>query len=57
MAINKDLKVGHVIGFSDLEAKKPSNKGIPATDFEAVIGKQIIRNMKQWDFLTSDDIK
>ena len=57
LALNKDLKVGHIIEFSDLEAKKPANKGITASDFETIIGKQIIRSMKQWDFLTLDDIK
>ncbi|MCK0180171.1 N-acetylneuraminate synthase family protein [Flavobacteriaceae bacterium S0862] len=57
LAINKDLQSGHIIQFSDLEAKKPTNKGIPASNFETIIGKQIIKNMKQWDFLTIDDIK
>ena len=57
LAINKDLQSGHIIQFSDLEAKKPANKGIPASNFEAIIGKQIIKSMKQWDFLTIDDIK
>ncbi|WP_166963645.1 N-acetylneuraminate synthase family protein [Yeosuana marina] len=57
LAINKDLQSGHIIQFSDLEAKKPANKGIPASHFETIIGKQIIKNMKQWDFLNIDDIK
>ena len=57
LAINKDLKTGHIIEFSDLEAKKPANKGIPASNFETTIGKQIIKSMKQWDFLNIDDIK
>ena len=57
LAINKDLQSGHIIQFSDLEAKKPANKGIPASNFENIIGKQIIENMKKWDFLTIDDIK
>ncbi|WP_142785579.1 N-acetylneuraminate synthase family protein [Changchengzhania lutea] len=57
LAINKDLQSGQIIKFSDLEAKKPANKGIPASNFEAIIGKQIIRNMKKWDFLTIHDIK
>ena len=57
LAINKDLQSGHVIQFSDLEAKKPANRGIPASSFEAIIGKRIVKNMKQWDFLTIDDIK
>ncbi|WP_299550048.1 N-acetylneuraminate synthase family protein [Seonamhaeicola sp.] len=57
LSINKDLKAGHAIQFSDLEAKKPANKGIPASIFKEVIGKRLVKDMKQWDFLTEDDIK
>ncbi|WNH11636.1 N-acetylneuraminate synthase family protein [Thalassobellus suaedae] len=57
LAINKDLQSGHIIRFSDLEAKKPANKGISASNFEAIIGHKIIKDMKQWDFLNIDDIK
>ena len=57
LAINKDLKEGHVIEFSDLEAKKPANKGISASNFDKIIGRQVVRDMKQWEFLNSEDIK
>ncbi len=57
LAINKDLNAGHIITFSDLEAKKPANKGVSATNFKDVIGKTIIRDMKQWEFLTKQDYK
>lgn len=57
LSINKDLKSGQVIEFSDLEAKKPANLGIKASFFRDVLGKQVIRDMKQWDFLTIEDIK
>lgn len=57
LSINKDLKAGHIIQFSDLEAKKPANKGIKASQFNNVIGEKLSRDMKQWDFLTEDDIK
>ena len=57
LAINKDLQLGHIIQFSDLEAKKPVNKGIPASNFEAIIGRQIKRNMKQWEFLNNNNLK
>lgn len=57
LAVNKDLKAGHRIAFSDLEAKKPANKGISATDFNAIVGKEIVKDLKQWDFLTIEDIK
>ena len=57
LAINKDLKSRHVIKFSDLEAKKPANLGIKVSSFEDVLGKQITRDMKQWDFLNDSDFK
>ena len=41
---------------SDLEAKKPANKGIAAKFFNDVIGKSINKDMKQWQFLTEEDI-
>ncbi len=57
LAVNKDLNAGHIIAFSDLEAKKPANKGISATNFKDVIGKTISRDMKKWEFLTKQDFK
>lgn len=51
LSINKDLKAGHIIQFSDLEAKKPANKGIPASKFKEVIGKKLVEDKKQWSFL------
>lgn len=56
LAVNKDLKKGHIIKFSDLEAKKPAQKGISATNFNEVLGKSIIRDMLKWEFLTQQDI-
>jgi len=57
LAINKNLKAGHILTFSDFEAKKPANKGISASLFKDVIGKQILRDMMQWDFLNREDIQ
>tara|TARA_R100000935_G_scaffold7556_5_gene15976 strand:- start:5700 stop:6695 length:996 start_codon:yes stop_codon:yes gene_type:complete len=56
LAINKDLPEGHIIKYEDLEAKKPKGLGIDASKFQAVIGKRINRNMKQWDFLTKENL-
>ena len=56
LAINKNMKSGEVITFDDLEAKKPSNKGIPAKIFSQVIGKKLKNNIKKWDFLKEGDI-
>lgn len=56
LAVNKNLKKGHVIKFEDLEAKKPANKGLKASEFKDVIGSQLKRDMLQWDFLKKGDI-
>ena len=56
LAVNKNLKAGHVIKFSDLETKKPANKGISASKFKEIIGKQITKDMMQWDFLNKSDL-
>ena len=56
LAINKNMKSGEVITFDDLEAKKPSNKGIPAKLFKHVIGKKLKNNIKKWDFLKEGDV-
>lgn len=56
LAVNKNLKEGHILSFSDLEAKKPANKGLAAKFFKDVIGKTINKELKQWDFLTQDDL-
>jgi N-acetylneuraminate synthase len=56
LAVNKDLKAGDIIGFDDLESKKPKGYGIPARKFEEVIGKTLNKDLSKWDFLTSEDL-
>lgn len=56
LAVNKNLKKGHILTFNDLEAKKPKGYGIDAIHFEKMIGKPITKNLNQWDFLTEDAI-
>lgn len=56
LAVNKDLKKGHVLEFSDLESKKPKGYGIDASQFKAVIGKSLNKDLKQWSFLNWEDI-
>ncbi|RXP52579.1 N-acetylneuraminate synthase [Lutibacter sp. HS1-25] len=56
LAVNKDLKAGHILTFDDLETKKPKGYGIDAAKFESVIGKKLCNNLKQWDFLNEDDV-
>lgn len=52
LAVNKTLKKGHKITFTDLEAKKPKGYGILASQFQDVIGKTLSKNMQAYEFLT-----
>ncbi len=57
LAINKPVSTGHVVTLNDLEAKKPAGFGIPAKDYQQIIGKRIKENMAKWDFITADHIQ
>jgi N,N'-diacetyllegionaminate synthase len=52
----RDLKAGQVVGLDDLAYKKPGT-GIPAREFEAVIGKRLVRDIAQDQFLKLDDLR
>jgi N,N'-diacetyllegionaminate synthase len=56
LSVNKSLFEGHVITLNDLESKKPANKGIPASEYQKVIGKKLKRDLRQWNFLSEDDL-
>jgi N,N'-diacetyllegionaminate synthase len=56
LAVNKDLVKGHVITFEDLDAKKPSEKGIGADKFASVIGMSLMHDMDAWSFINETDI-
>lgn len=56
LAVNKNLPVGHKLTFDDLEAKKPKGYGIEASEFEKVIGKQLKKDIKKWEFLNWEDL-
>lgn len=51
LAINKNLSIGHVLKIEDLEAKKPGDRGIPASEFNKVIGKVLNKKLNQYEFL------
>jgi N,N'-diacetyllegionaminate synthase len=57
LSVNKNLKKGQVLKFNDLEAKKPKNRGIAASQFKAVLGKKLKRDLLKWDFLNEADIE
>lgn len=56
LAVNQDLPAGHILKFDDLEAKKPKGYGIEASRYESVLGKELKRQLRRWDFLTENDV-
>jgi N-acetylneuraminate synthase len=56
LSINKNLPIGHILTFSDLETKKPKGYGILASEYKKVIGKSIKKSMSKWSFLNNDDL-
>jgi N-acetylneuraminate synthase len=56
LCVNKDLKKGVILSFNDLDAKKPANKGIKASNYKDIIGKKLNKDLKQWSFLREEDI-
>ena len=57
LAVNKNLTQGHTITFEDLDGKKPTGYGISARNYKTVIGKQLLKDKMQWDFLNEDDLQ
>lgn len=57
LAVNKDLSKGHIISFEDLESKKPAGMGIPAADFEKILGESLIVSLEKNSFLQKDHFK
>lgn len=57
LAVNQPLQKGTIIEFKHLDAKKPKGFGIDAAKYSQVIGKKIIINKQQWDFLQETDIE
>lgn len=56
LSVNKNMKIGDIVTFDDLEGKKPEMMGISAKDYESIIGKKLLVNKKKWDFLSKEDL-
>jgi N-acetylneuraminate synthase len=56
LAVSRDLPAGHVLGFDDLEAKKPAGYGVAAQDFRSVLGRTLRHALGQYDFLNESDL-
>jgi N,N'-diacetyllegionaminate synthase len=57
LAINKNLGSGHTISENDLETRKPGDKGVPAADYESIIGRRLNKDMTEGSFLNTADLE
>ncbi len=57
LAVNKNLTVGHILTQDDLESKKPTNCGLPVSDFKRVIGRKLKKSLNRYDFLKKEDLE
>lgn len=56
LAVNRDLSVGHILSFEDLEGKKPADAGIGVAELDQVLGRKLKFEKKCWDFISQDDL-
>jgi N,N'-diacetyllegionaminate synthase len=57
LSLRRDMAIGEIITINDLETKKPAGEGVPAQDYEKVIGSQLLKELNKWDFLKYQDIQ
>jgi len=57
LAVNKNLKKGHILTLDDLETKKPGNMGISAAEYASVVNRVLLNSKKKYDFLLQEDIQ
>jgi N-acetylneuraminate synthase len=56
LAVNRDVEQGEEIQLKDLEAKKPSNRGVSARFYSDVVGRKAAKRLSKWDFITEEDL-
>jgi N-acetylneuraminate synthase len=56
LACNKHLEKGQLLTINDLESKKPAGNGIAPSHYREVLGKTLVKDIAQWEFLTESHI-
>jgi N,N'-diacetyllegionaminate synthase len=57
LAVNRDVQLGDYVLLEHLESKKPGDKGIPAAEFEKIVGKKYRTNLSKGVFINYSDIE
>lgn len=57
LGLRRDLEAGARIQAGDLESKKPGGMGIPASEYESIIGRRLLVSMPAGSFLQQKDLE
>jgi N-acetylneuraminate synthase len=57
LSARRTLKAGHVLGIDDLETRKPGDCGIPASEFENIIGSVMKIDLEAGAFITPEHLQ
>lgn len=57
LCVNRNMKKGDEITFNDLECKKPSGMGVPASEFRKLIGRILKNDKELFDFINESDLE
>jgi N-acetylneuraminate synthase len=57
LAVNRNLEKGHTLKISDLESKKPGDKGISANLYQLLIGKKLNKDLVKNSFIQNNDLE
>lgn len=56
LTVRRNMKAGETLTKQDLETAKPSGSGIDVVEFDRVVGKRLLNDKSQRDFLNHKDI-
>jgi len=56
LSINRNMNRGEEIKLTDLESKKPADKGIPASLFQSIIGRKVNKDIRAHTFINLSDL-
>jgi N,N'-diacetyllegionaminate synthase len=57
LGLRRDMEAGASIQASDLESKKPGGMGIPASEYESMIGRRLLQAKTAGSFLQQKDLE
>ena len=56
LSVVRDIRAGETLAFEDLESRKPAGQGIPAREFQRVVGARAARALRAGEFIQEADL-